>query len=1353
MDELDLSNYSTETLEAAIQELEGSTVQPTTEVPTDASPPQPGQVQQPPTGGQIQPPQPTQEQQPTEGIRGMRQVYEDRIAAGQPAQRPGVGGFLQDTVEGTARNAYQSAAPMVGIADTVIDTLNWLADPEGVIPGEGLPKLPKYESDVYQALRNVSGLIIPSLGLRGMLLKAGTKIHATGTAAPWLQKLGNTKSFEAFSKIGADIGTAGFVDYVAQQNQEDDNLFGTLKQTWPQLFQWIPEGIATNPDDSAGKKRAKNVNEGAIFGLLGSIIEGAMYLTKAGRSMSRTAKFVPASDNKISTKKLKELTQDEFTNIKYSDEAIEDTALRNFAREEKSLQELSEYYISRGQEPPDWPMFDVGEKLVRTVDDDGLPGMMADAAQIQFNIESGWGRLGNIVSEAARKEGIELENLTNRTLVSQVAQQLKEVGPISKTLRSGTKVSQKLIDEAGRTLAATLLHPRVDKDDIIGILDEFKRSIEGSPVRIAGQKGINQAVKALKNQMLDLDVHKARGYLVTSEAGQVADFAEGARLMEDGASVLRTVELMADRLEVLMVEKGLANFEANSMLSHMNTWQKAVDTGDQRIMTVAAETILGNSESKITEIIPNAKAWSKTLKDVARENPEFLKPFLLANEFTDGNVDTMHKLHQWAGNNLGVFKKAIIDRNPEVPSIVNTAWWGTIYNSWLSAIGTPLRAGAGNLTGLLGRGAATVTGAVARGDLAAANKAMIAHFALDDTLSKAFDHMRLVFRKASNNPKEVSYVMRSDVAIKTEKGLETLRAYADAASENGEEGANMLLNVFEDLEALAMDPTLRFGSNSMTAFDGFAKSVVSNTEAKYTAINKLVQAGEELTDKNIKAISNDIYNKAFDNNGMISNDAVDNITREIALNADSPVVDGMNQFIKRFPAARAFIVFPRTTANVIDTFGKWSPAGVFSADHWKLWGPLGNKQLDDFTNDEIVDFLKSKGRPIDEFMLDTFERIRNEVKGKAAISSLLVTAAGFAGINDRCTGTGHYNKAVQRSRIRQGWKAKTCQIPGTDKVGSYEWMGPVGDWLALTLDVVDNADSLTTAMQEDMYQKLTFLLSSALTNRSILSQLEPLHDVLQGNSAAAQRFATSFGNNLMPLGGLRNEIGKLLYPGLRQLRGELDDLLRNRNAWLDGADPSRALPRMVDPVDGKEVGNETNWFWRMANVGPVKVHSKPSKESQFLIDIEFNSSPSMRMSQKGAQLDNFEITAINSKMGEQGIWKESINKIMKDANKLKYTAPDGTVYKGFVDIIRAQRRGLITSEVLDITQYANIFSRLKVAYNQAKKYAENSLDDPMRSAIRNREYELMRSKFNQKTGDLDQVYQDAGLQETLNMYK
>jgi len=1291
------------------------------EASTDTSLPQSNQTQEPSTEGQEQTNEPGKI--PTAESFHNDQLFTNPLESGKKI------------LQGTAVGTLEDLAPLVGISDTIIDTINL------AVPGDSLdiPKIPEYENNAVQALRNISGLVIPSLGLRGMLLKAGTKAHAAATAPKFLQNLGNRASFQYFAKFGADIGTAGLVDYVAQQNQKDDNLAGTLQKYWPKTFQWIPESIATNNDDTPGEKRTKNVNEGAIFGVLASVVEGIAYLTKAGSSLQRTAKFVPAKDSSTSTKALKELTEDEFTNVKFSDKPVEDATLRGFARKEHELNQLSEYYLSKGEEPPNWPDFDEGEKLVRTRDADGVAGAAADAAQIQNNIETGWGRLGNIVGEAARKEGIELENLANRTLVSQVTEELKRAGKFSKTLRSGKRLTERLIEDAGKHLAATLLHPRVDTDDILGILDEFKRSVDGSAIRIAGKKGISSAVKQLKAQMLDLDVHKARAYLATSEAGQVADFAEGARLMEDGASVLRTVELMADRLEVLSVEKALANFEANSMLSNMNTWKSAVDTGDARIMNAAADTILGNTQGRLTEIIPKAKAWSETIKEVASENPQFLRPFLLANEFTDGNVDSLYKLHDWAQNNLGVFKKAIYDRNPDVPSIINKAWWSNLFNSALSAIGTPFRAGAGNLTGLLGRGAATTFGAVAQGDLANAKKAMVAHFALDDTLQKSLDHMRLVFRKASNNPKEVSYVMRSDIAVKTERGLDTLQAYADAAAENGEDGARMLLSVFEDLEALSVDPMLRLGGNSMTALDGFAKSVVANTEAKYIAINKLTQAGEEITDKKLRAVSEEIYNSWFDKNGMISNDAVDSITSEIALNADSPVVDGFNWFLKRFPAARSFIWFPRTTANVIDTFGKWSPAGILSADYQKLWGPLGRKKITDFTTDEIVQFLQSKGRPVDEFTEQTFEMMRYEAKGKAAIGSLFITAAGFAATNDRCTGTGHYDKGRQRARIRSGWKPKTCKIPGTNKVASYEWMGPLGDWLALTVDVVDNFDSLSSSVQEDIYNKLMFLLGSAVTNRSVLSQLEPLHDVLQGNGAAASRFASSFGNNVVPLGSLRNELGKLLYPGLRQIRAELDENLRNRNAWLDAFDPSRALPPLVDPIDGKPVGYQENFLIRAFNMGPIKIHDKPSKERQFLIDIEFNSSPTMNLSQRGVLLENHEIAAINSKIGEQGIYQQKIREIKKDADRLTYTAPDGTVYKGFVNIIQAARRGGISSEILDTAKYANIFARLTQAYSQSKRFAEDNLDEPMRSGIRERELDKINAEINQKAGDIEEL--------------
>jgi len=1258
-----------------------------------------------------------EEQEPTTETQGRPQM-EMPWGGTMDAPRPGIKGFVQDVAEGT----YEDLAPYVGVSDTIIDTINWLTP--GGIPD--IPKLPEYERNTATALRNISGLVIPSLGLRGMLLKGGATIHAAGTAPKFLQSLGNSKSFSYFAKFGADIGTAGLVDYVATQNQRDDNLFGVLKKYWPKTFQWIPNSIATDDDDSAGEKRAKNVNEGAIFGMLSSIVEGIAYLTKAGRSMQRTAKFVPAKEGGGD---VEALTKDKFSDTKFSDNIVEDTALRNYARKEEELNQLSEYYLSKGEEPPNWPELGETDTLVRTRDADGVAGAAADAAQIQNNIQSGWGRLGNLLHEAARKE-------------------VKRAGRFSKTLRSGKRITERIIEDAARNLAATLLHPRVDTDDILGILDEFKRSVEGSAVRIAGKRGISSAVKQLKAQMLDLDVHKARAYLVTSEAGQVADFAEGARLMEDNSSVLRTIDLMADRLEVLQVEKGLANFEANSMLSHMNTWNKAVETGDIRIMDATADTILANTNSRLTEIIPKAKEWTETLKAVARENPAFLRPFLLANEFTDGNVDSMYKLHQWAGNNLGVFKKSIYDANPSVPSIINKTWFSNIFNSMLSAFSTPTKAMAGNLTGLLGRGSATVFGAVLNGDLVRANKAMVAHFALDDTLMKAFDHMKLVFRKASTNPKEVSYVMREDIAVKTERSLNALRAYADAAEQEGELGAKMLLSVYEDLDALAIDPVLRFGSNSMTALDGFAKSVVANTEAKYLALNKLAKSGDEITPKKLQSISEEIYNKWFDANGMISNDAVDAITSEIALNADSPIVDGMNEFIKRFPAARAFIMFPRTTANVIDTFGRWSPIGAFSSDYRKLRGPLGLKKIEEFSQDEIVEFLISKGRPVDEYAMETFQMLRYEVKGKAAIGKLFITAAGFASINGRCTGTGHYDKSRQRLRIKSGWKPKTCQIPGTNKVASYEWMGPLGDWLALTVDVIDNFDSLTTSMQEDMFNKLSFILASSITNRSILSQLEPLHDVLQGNGAAAARFATSFGNNLVPLGGLRNELGKIMYPGLRQLRGELDELLRNRNAYLDAVDPERALPLIVDPIDGKPVGYQENFALRIFNRGPFKIHEKPSKERQFLIDIEFNHSPTMSVSQRGVPLENHEIAAINSKIGEQGYYQSQIREIMKDANKLEYGG-----YKGFVNILRAQRRGLISSEILDTGKFANIYSRLTLAYAQAKRLAENSLDEPMRSTIIEREYAKQQSDYNQKTGNLDQLYEDAGLTETLNIPK
>ena len=1311
-----------------LEEIQPEVEQPTTEQPVDsAEPAKDSSVEEPSTEGNVDKFPDIAPGEYIPGHWGLRKP------------RPGIGGFFQDTAQGM----WEGAAPIVGVSDTIIDFVNWASAGDKY----NIPKLPEYEDKVSQSIRNISGLVIPSLGLRGMILRTGASAHASKQAAPWLQKLGNRKSFQYIARFGADIFSGGLVDYVAEQNQKDDNLGGVLKKYWPETFQWIPDRYATTDADSPDLKRQKNVNEGAIFGMLSSIVEGVAYLTRAGRSLKRTSQIVGQSE--AHTKRLNEMVKDEFTDVKFSDNPIEDSILRNYARKEKALNELGGYYIDTQGEDFTEPIvgvhdvFDEGETLVRTQDADGIIGAAADQAQIANNIESAYGRLGAIISEASRKRGIELNNLSTRTLVQELADNLEKAGKFSKRLNSGKNVTEAMINDAGRVLSATLLNPRVDSDDIIGLLSEFKKSIDGSAMRIVGKKGINRAVKELRKQMVDMDVQKARAYLVTSEAGQISDMAEGMRLMEGGVSYQRTIDLMADRLEVLMVEKGLANFEGNSLFANMRVWNQAIETGDKEIINGAADAITNNSNSRLLEIIPEAKRWTQTLKQVADENPEFIKPLILASELADGDVDSLFKLHRWAANKLGTFNKAIYDHNPKVPSIINKAIWSNLFNSALSAFATPIKAGVGNLTGLLGKSSATIIGAVRSGDLPAARRAITAFYSIDDTLTQANGYMQKVFKKASLNPKEVSMMTRGDIAITEDPGLLALKEYALAAAENGEYGPGVLVRIFSDLEDISMDPVLRFGGNSMTALDGFSKSIYANAEAKFEVLNKLAQSGEVLSKADFQKAANEVYSKWFDTNGLIKNDAVDVGMREIALNADSPTVDAINTLIGRFPAARAFIWFPRTTANVIDVMGKWSPAGVFAREHQQLWGGsgwFGNKTLADFSTEEIADVLRRRGFEMDEFALENFERIRHEVKGKAAIGGYMTTMAVFAAMNGRCTGTGHYDRARQRARVKNGWKPKSCKVPGSNKYVSYEWMGPIGDWLAIVTDIVDNFDGISTAVQEDLLNKALWVFSSALVNRSSLAQLEPLNDIFQGNGAQANRFASNFTNVLLPLGSFRNELGKLMYPGLRQIRQEYDDQVRNRNAWLDMVDPEGKIPFMVDPIDGKKIGYQENFFIRAwNNYSPIKIHDAPSPERQFLIDIEFNSSPMMNMSNGGVELENNEIAAINSKMGEQGNYKLEVSRIMKRASKITYKTTDGKTITGFTEILKHIRRGGISSEVLDTALFQDIYADLKFAYTKSKMVAEESIDSDMLNAIREREYEKNVNKYNQRAGDLDRM--------------
>ena len=109
---------------------------------------------------------------------------------------------------------------------------------------------------------------------------------------------------------------------------------------------------------------------------------------------------------------------------------------------------------------------------------------------------------------------------------------------------------------------------------------------------------------------------------------------------------------------------------------------------------------------------------------------------------------------------------------------------------------------------------------------------------------------------------------------------------------------------------------------------------------------------------------------------------------------------------------------------------------------------------------------------------------------------------------------------------------------------SYDNLGPITTWLSLTVDVIDNFDSLASNEIGEQFRKLGFVLSSAITDKTALSGLEPLMDIISGNPGALTKWSSSFLTSAtVPGSSQLAEISRLMDPGLKEVETELFDSL------------------------------------------------------------------------------------------------------------------------------------------------------------------------------------------------------------------
>lgn len=1201
-----------------------------------------------------------------------------------------------------ARNIAEGAfAAPTGVADFGVDMIN-------LVPGVDLPKLPKFKSKLMQSARELSSIILPTVALTRV---GGTAARGLNSRVGW--KAGQGELAKFIGETGLAAGAGAFVDGVNSLNETDDNFQGSLKKMFPKHFSWISDDWATLDSDSPDVKRAKNVNEGVGLGLFTDFLIGGAKLLKAIRGSKKATGYVPRNEQ-AKTFFAKQSAKSEDP----AEAALDAASLRETAKDE-----LGEYRVSKGKFTGEEPVFGVStddvfdseEIGIRSTDALGAVSAAVDQTRISKNVGSLYGRLSSIVGDGALKYGLNIDSLTKRELVMLVKDQIKNGGKYD-YLVNGTKLPWEEIDKASTDLAQMILDPRMDTGMIKNLLDEFMTDVDGMrqlAVNTKGDIGYGAALKAVSgylDQYMDMDALKAQAFLDTSMAGQVSDIAEGARLMDGTAAIERAQEQILDRVEYLMVEKGLANYVRGAGLNNLKVMQRLINLKDPRRLAEVTENARAQTDDALANIIPRAKKVVDTIREISKERPEFLRPLSMAYEFTDGNVDTMSKLNNFVDQSLTDLGKAFVDGQPEIPNVIVRGYWSNIYNSVLTSVSTPMRAAFGNSALLLERPFAVMGGALVGGDIKTLKRGWYQYSAVTDSLRKGLSHMSMVFRKAAADPSSVNYIMRDDIVVRNEQHMEVLEGFARAAQERGEDGPMVMYQKAEALNDLANHPWLRFGANAMTALDGFARSVIANGEARGRAYDKFLTEGRPLDAEGMRKAAQEHYEEMFDSTGMITDRAVDHASREIALNLDTPFINSFSKWIEQFPAMKPFLMFPRTSGNMISMANKHSPYSLFAAEYNKLARPFST-----FSQEEVTEILTSKGLAVTE---ENFNALRAEVRGRKAIGTITMMSASAMFLNGSLRGNGHYDKERQRVRTELNWKARSYK--GWDgKWYSYDGLGPISDFLALTADVMDNFDSVTENDLATTINKLGFILGANITNKSMLAGIEPMFDVLSGDPSALNRWASSFASSLVPLSGARNELGRLMSPELRELDMEFTQLLRNRNKFVDVIDQSNSLPSKHDWMDGKKVGYAENFFVRAWNaVMPMKVHDGLSEERQFLLDIEYDTRPSFNKNTKGVEYTPTERSELYQIMGKDGYFRREVQRIMGSNEAAAWR-----------ESIKTARR---SGSRVDPNQWNNLYRKLDLALDRAKRLAEVQLSN--RDEVMRRQYEQGLDKSMQQRG-------------------
>ncbi len=812
---------------------------------------------------------------------------------------------------------------------------------------------------------------------------------------------------------------------------------------------------------------------------------------------------------------------------------------------------------------------------------------------------------------ADRQQGAHVSEVDPQTAREQLGRTRNEWGSEDGSTGSVTRPleRERIANEGGTTdeIVETTLRGLMSSDKFArelelvkgnrkALVDTWRDAIEGHMRITQGRNALDMTPDEYLAELFATNDVVNGQEIWTSENVVVGDLVVGTLLKQLRDTGIAGREIM-DLVSVDDID-GPAKQIIDTMLTALYETKKARFVKSDSFRQLKAGQKKAAIEQAIKQDVVDTKDSILSILKIAKDDPndDLLNALFEAFSMMK-NVNTLDDFDNWART---VLKGGKLDPTaPDRTGALIRSLQEMMSHSVLSGPKTPFRALLGTGTATFLRPLSTALGASMRypftGDAATIRASLASINALNESIPEAFE---LFFTKLNAYWKGDMSTIKTRYAefTKGDENWEVIRRWAEDSGRAtyGDRVTFAMTNMLRNLNNWNI---FSYSTKLMAATDDTFRFMLGRAKMREKAMRRVLDLQgsgielPEITPQLMKAYQDDFYGEIFDAAGNIKDEATLFASKEVTLTQDlTGFAKGLNDVFSSTPLARPFFLFARTGVNGLALTGKHTPGFNFLV-----------KEFNDiaFANPNNLDSVAKYGIT----NLTELQNAQALQTGRLGIGAAVTFLAAQAWMNGKVTGNGPADRQKRQGWIDAGYMPRTIELAGV-RVG-YDPIEPFNLIMSTIADVGDASELMGEEWTERELQKISLVVAQAISSKSYLAGIQSFVDLFAGRPGQGERILASLMNNQLPLAGLRNEMGKLFTPHMREIGSGIDQSIRNRNLLFEAL-PGEDLPIKYDMLNGSPI-KPYDFMTRVFNsVSPISLNLTQSVGRQFLFESGYD---------------------------------------------------------------------------------------------------------------------------------------------------